>query len=255
MKEYTVIITYSEELERDVKVYVSLPDNYHNSDKSYPVLYMNDGEILFNDYDGYTGKSWGIMESFKTDPSSPEVVLVGIMSAEVRNNELFPFTFKSRKSDAVFGGKAKDYLDYIVNTLMPVINKKYRVLTTPDKTGILGISVGGVCSMYAATSHSEHFKLFASISSALRPNYNEMVELMEESDFSNINKMYLDVGTNESPNENVSKLYVDTNQTIANILKDKTHPDKIKFELIEGSQHIEEDWDKRFPSIIKYLFN
>ncbi|MBU1020322.1 MAG: esterase family protein, partial [Firmicutes bacterium] len=70
MKEYQILILFSEELERDVKIYVSLPENYHVENKDYPVLYLNDGQILFNDYDDYQGTSWGIMEGYKANPRS-----------------------------------------------------------------------------------------------------------------------------------------------------------------------------------------
>ena len=254
MKNYNIAIMYSEELKRDVKVYVSLPENYSEENKSYPVLYMNDGQIVFNDYDDYHGRSWGIMESFKNSPNSPELILVGIASGKTRNNELFPFSFEAGKSKKIVGGNAKDYLDFIVNTLKPYINKKYRTLSSPKNTGILGMSVGGVTVTFAATKYSEHFELFGSISTAFMPVRSKMVELVEKSDFSTVQRMYLDVGTKESENENTSKAYVDSNQEMFNVLKEKISPKRLKFNIIEGSQHIEEDWNERFPNIIDFLF-
>lgn len=255
MKEYNILIMYSKELDRDVKAYISLPDSYDKNDQCYPVLYMNDGQVLFKDYDDYNGQSWGIMESYKNNPSLPEVILVGIASGVTRNDELFPFSFENSRSGKLMGGKAKGYMDFIVNTLKPVINDKYRTLSTAKNTGILGISVGGVCATYAATSYTKHFSIFGCLSNTYIPVRSKMVELIKESDFSKVNKMYLDVGTNESKNENVRIGYLESNEEVYNVLKEKIDLEKIEFRIIKDSQHIEEDWDKRFPSIIEYLFS
>ena len=255
MKEYNILIMYSKELDRDVKVYISLPDSYDKKDQSYPVLYMNDGQVLFKDYDDYNGESWGIMESYKNNPNLPEVILVGIGSGETRTDELFPFSFEHRRSGKLMGGKAKDYMDFIVNRLKPVINDKYRTLSEAKNTGILGISVGGVCATYAATRYTNHFSIFGCLSNTFIPVRTKMIELIKESDFSKVNKMYLDVGTNESKNENTRIGYLESNKEIYNILKEMIDVEKIKVRIIKDSQHEEEDWDKRFPSIIEYLFS
>lgn len=255
MKEYSILIMYSQELDRDVKVYVSLPDSYDKKNQYYPVLYMNDGQVLFKDYDDYNGESWGIMENYKNSPNLPEVILVGIASGETRNDELFPFSFEHHGSGKLSGGKAKEYMNFIVDSLKPVINDKYRTLSDAKNTGILGISVGGVCATYAATNYTDHFSIFCCMSSAYTPVRTKMVELIKESDFSKVRKMYLDVGTNESENENARLGYLESNKEVYNILKEKIDLEKLKFRIIKDSQHIEEDWDKRFPSIIEYLFS
>lgn len=255
MKEYSILIMYSKELERNVKVYISLPDSYDKKDKCYPVLYMNDGQILFKDYDDYDGESWGIMESYKNNPSLPEVILVGIASGKARIDELLPFSFKNSGSSKLYGGNAKDYMDFIVDSLKPAINDKYRTLRAAKNTGILGISVGGVCATYAANNYTDHFSVFGCMSSAYIPVRTKMVELIKKSDFSNVKKMYLDVGTNESENEIARLGYLESNEEVYNTLKEKIDLEKLKFRIIKDSQHIEEDWDKRFPSIIEYLFS
>jgi len=254
MKEYSVLIMYSKELERDVKVYISLPTSYFETDRLYPVLYMHDGQILFNDYDNYNGTSWGIMENYKNDPSLPELILVGIASCETRDNELLPVSVDINHNGKLVGGKSNDYLDFIVNKLKPLINNKYRTLKSPENTGMLGISLGGVCSTYAATKYSNHFTIFGCISNAYIPVHKEMLEILKKSDLSRVKKMYLDVGTKESENEKGRIAYIETNKEVFNILKEKLDPERIKFDIIKDSKHIEADWRKRFPSIISYLF-
>lgn len=254
MKEYCILLLYSEELERDVKIYISLPNNYYESDQCYPVLYIHDGQIAFNDYEEYMGTSWGIMEKFKRDPNSTEIILVGIASGDTRNDELIPFSITSPKTGKSFGGKSKDYMDFIVNKLKPIINNKYRTITSSEKTGLLGISLGGVCTTYAAAEYSEHFKIFGCISSSYKPVHEKILKLLKESDLSQIEKMYLDIGTNESEVEQRRIAFLDTNKEVFEVLQEKINSDKLKVKIIEGSQHIEEDWNKRIPDIISYLF-
>lgn len=256
MKEYNMIITYSEELKRDVKVYVSLPKSYSEVNKSYPVLYLNDGQILFNDDEENDNiRSWGIMESYLKNPDSTELILVGIGSTKRRTHELLPFSFAHPKSGNLIGGEANNYMDFIVNSVKPIINKKYRTLTSKEHTGMLGISVGGVTSTFAATNYSDHFTIFGGMSSAYIPIREKMVELVKKTNFKSVKKMYLDVGTNESPNEKTSLAYVESNTEIFNELKEKIDSEKLKFEIIEGSQHSEDDWEKRLPSIIEFMFS
>lgn len=256
MKEYNILIIYSDELERNVKILVSLPKNYYKNDKTYPVLYMNAGQVLFNDHDDYMGENWGVMEGYMNNPNMPELVLIGIEGGETSTNELLPFTFNSGTDGEKLGGKTKEYMEFIVNTLKPIVNEKYRVFKTPENTGMLGISIGGVCTSYAAAKYTNHFKLFGCISSCFPPVIKDMVELATKTDYSEVRKIYMDIGTNESPtNDAVSKRYLDTNQEMYNILKEKIDPQKIKYEIIDDAQHNIPDWSKRFPSIIEYLFN
>ncbi|XMB67519.1 alpha/beta hydrolase-fold protein [Mycoplasmatota bacterium zrk1] len=253
MKEYSVLIMYSKELDRDVKVYVSLPKSYFETDKYYPVLYMHDGQILFNDLEDYNGKSWGIMESYKNNPNLPELILVGIASGDTRNDELLPVSIDNNNGKFI-GGKANDYMDFIVNKLKPIINKKYRTLKSSENTGILGVSLGGVCSTYAATNYSEHFTIFGCVSNAYIPIRKDMIGIIKKSDLSRVKKMYLDVGTKESENEKGRIAYLESNKEVFDVLKEKLGSERIKFEVINDAQHIVADWEKRFPNIISYLF-
>ncbi len=255
MKEYSTFKLYSKELKRELRMYVSLPKSYYTTDKYYPVLYMCDGQNLFDDFQAKYGKSWGILEAYETNPDLPELIIVGIESNDDRSDELVPFKFKFEEDGKVWGGKTDNFLDFIVENLKPVINKRYRTFKSPKNTGIMGSSFGGVCSTYAALKYSEHFTRFGCVSNAYFPIQNEMVELSKKSDLSKIKKIYLDVGTKESDNVEHVKLYLDSNQEIYDILRPRLDSENIKFEIIEGAIHNESAWEKRFPDIIKFLFN
>ncbi len=255
MKEYSVIRFYSKKLKRELRVYLSLPKSYYKTDKFYPVLYMLDGQNLFDDNQAKYGKSWGILEAYDNNPELPEIIIVGIESNDNRNNDLLPFKFEDPGEGKVWGGEADIYMDFIVNTLKPCINKKYRTFKSPKNTGIMGSSFGGVFSTYAALKYSDHFTRFGCVSNAYFPIQKEFVELTKNSDVSKIKKIYMDVGTKESENEKHNKYYLDSNQEIYELLRRKIDPGNIKYEIIKGAIHNESAWEERFPEIIKFLFN
>ena len=255
MNEYSVFKMNSKELNREVRMYVSLPVNYNLTEEFYPVLYMCDGQNLFDDLQATYGESWGILEAYKNFPNLPELIIVGIESNDDRNNELVPFKFQFETDEKIWGGKTDDFLEFIVNTLKPYINQRYRTFKSAKNTGIMGSSFGGVCATYAALKYSNQFTKFGCVSNAYFPIYKEISELIKKSDLSKIKKIYLDVGTKESENKIHNKAYLESNQGIFEILKSKLDPEKIKFEIIEGAIHHESAWETRFPKIINFLFN
>jgi len=256
MKEYTVLVMNSTELNRDVRLFIYLPKSYHKTDKFYPVLYMHDGHNLFDDLQATYGKSWGIIEAFETNPDLPEVIIVGLETVgEERSNELVPFTFKQGDSTKTFGGKTALYLDFIVNRVKPFVDQRYRTYKSAKNTAIMGSSFGGVCSTYAALAYSSHFSRFGCVSNAYFPVQKEMESLCKTADLSKVKKMYMDVGSKESSTEEGCERYIQSNQSIYAILKDKMDSNNIRFEIIKDAIHNEADWEKRFPDIIKFLFN
>lgn len=255
MNEYSVFKLYSDELKREVRIYISLPKSYYKTDKHYPVLYMHDGQNLFDDLQAHYGKSWGILEAYETYPDLPELVIVGIESNDSRNNELVPFKFRFEGKNDFVGGKTDDYLDFIINTLKPVINNRYRTFVSPKNTGIMGSSFGGLCSTYAALKFSDHFTKFGCVSNAYFPVQKDMLELVKTADISKIKKMYMDVGTKESDNPEHVKAYIESNQEIYDALQGRLDKENIVFEIIDGAIHNESAWELRFPRIINFLFN
>ena len=253
MLEYSVLRLQSKRLKREVRIFVSLPKSYYKTDKFYPVLYMSDGQNLFDNKQASYGKSWGILETYENYPDLPELIIVGIDSGESRNDELTPFTFEYEGN--VMGGKINDYLDFIVNTLKPKIDKKYRAFKSPKNTGIMGSSFGGVLATYAALKYGDHFTRFGCVSNAYFPFQDQMIDLARKSDVSKVKKMYLDVGTKEATEEEYRKTYIESNIEMNNVLKEKIDNDKLRFEIIEEAIHKESAWGIRFPGIIKFLYN
>jgi predicted alpha/beta superfamily hydrolase len=255
MLDYKVIVRESKRLNREVKLYIHLPASYNQCEKQYPVLYMHDGEIIFNDFDNDESEV-GILEKYSHQTNGKDVILVGIGSGEgtERNNELVPFQI-TRKNGTVFGGKTDAYLKCIVEELMPFINHEYRTKTSPQDTGMLGISLGGLATLYAMTNLTTHFSRFAFVSSAHYRVQKQLIELFEQEEFENVEKLYSDVGTIESANPAGAEAFVKTNQEIYELLKTKPKIKNFKYSVIENSKHETIYWNERFTDIIDFMFD
>ena len=262
MKEYTIVRFPSKILKTELKVFVMLPKSYAKTQKHYPVLYMHDGQNLFDEALSYKGEIWGVYEMYEECPELPEVIIVGIETAgEYRSDLLVPYTFNFKDlgfdqyGTKDYGGLTDDYLQYIIHELKPYIDQKYRTFKSPKNTAIMGSSFGGVCSTYAAIKYNKHFSRFGCLSNAYWVIQKEMEEAAQEASIHTIKKLYLDTGTKESSRAIEAEQYIDSNQKIYDILKTKIDPERIRFDIIADAVHSENAWRERLPNIISFLFN
>lgn len=138
------------QLKTTKKIWIYLPENYSASAKKYSVIYMHDAQNLFDAKTSYVGE-WNVDE--KLDSLKAQVIVVGIEHGnEKRIEELTPF-----KNEKYGGGKADNYLEFIVKTLKPYIDKNYRTKTKAKNTIIFGSSLGGLVSYYGALKYPEVF--------------------------------------------------------------------------------------------------
>ena len=160
------------------KIDVWLPKGY-NTNKKYSVLYMHDGEMLFDSSITWNKKSWLMQEPITkliSENKIKEVIVVGIWNGgERRHSEYFPqkpfellsldqkVTIKEavRKNNAsVFNShevNSNNYLKFIVEELKPYIDKNFSTKTNSDNTFIAGSSMGGLISMYAICEYPNVF--------------------------------------------------------------------------------------------------
>ncbi|WP_175989178.1 alpha/beta hydrolase [Bacillus sp. Marseille-Q1617] len=243
-------------LKRKRQVRVYLPNTY-NEDGTirYPVLYMHDGQNLYRDEDAGYGMAWRVGDYL--DKSDLDLIVVGVDCNEglKRLDEYGPW--QSKEMTDVFsserqsiGGEGKEYIDYIVHELKPMIDEKYRTL--PDDTSMAGSSMGGLISTYAACVYPHIFKRVASISSAYWFNQVEIEDLIKKSDLSKIEKFYLDIGTKENTESINDLTYIDSSREIYHLLQEKVQD--CRFHVVEGAVHNELAWRERLPQIFGYLY-
>ena len=152
---------YIPQLKRTRRVWIYLPPSYNSSTKKYPVLYMHDGQNVFDDATSFSGE-WGVDEALDTlGLKYKECIVVGIDNGgDKRLNEYCPYDFSlsgiaaNNKTNVGEGGK---YVDFLVKTLKPFIDKKYRTLKDSKNTFTAGSSMGGLISMYAVLKYPKVF--------------------------------------------------------------------------------------------------
>jgi len=241
--------------ERTIRVYI--PVNYSDQTKNYPVLYMHDGQNVFEDKDAIQGVSLDLKRYL--DVHKLEIIVVGIDTNTVgdeRKNEYCPwvdgeFSKNLLGTPSYTGGKGEVYVDFIVNELKPFIDAKYR--TQKDSTSIAGISLGGLISVFAACKYPQVFTKVAAISSAFWRNQEKLEELIRKTDLSNLEKLYMDSGTTEmKEDDRISRGFLESNQRIFELLHDKGL--NVQFSIIEDAEHNYTQFKKRVPDMFSYLF-
>ncbi|MEO8820452.1 MAG: alpha/beta hydrolase-fold protein, partial [Ginsengibacter sp.] len=145
---------YIPELKRKRRIWIYLPPNYTTGKKKYPVLYMHDGQNLFDNATSYAGE-WGVDEYLDSISKSgkKEVIVVGIDNGlSKRMSEYNPWEFENYGK-----GEGDKYVDFLVKTLKPFIDKHYRTLKSKPNTYIAGSSMGGLISLYAVLKYPKVF--------------------------------------------------------------------------------------------------
>jgi len=234
-------------------VWVCLPPGYRSEpDRKYPVLYMHDGQNVF---DGFTSfipnQEWQADEALKAGVEAglvEPVVIVGVDNAgTARGDEYLPTRARLGKEDV--GGKADQYTKFVTDELMPFVAKNYRVKTGPDDTGLCGSSFGGIVTLHMGLTRPEVFGKLAVLSPSLWWDQKVMVKRVEALRSRPWRRLWLDVGTLEIGAS------TDT-RALRDVMAAKGWKQPSDFTYYEeiGSAHNETAWAKRFPLVLQYLF-
>jgi predicted alpha/beta superfamily hydrolase len=143
------------QLGRTRKVWIYLPPDYATSDKRYPVLYMHDGQNVFDDSTSFAGE-WGVDEALDSLHSAGDwgaIVVAVDNGSQRRLDEYSPW----RNTRMRMGGEGDAYVDFLATTLKPYIDRHYRTRPGRQDTGVAGSSMGGLISLYAALKHPDVF--------------------------------------------------------------------------------------------------
>ena len=156
---------------------VWLPDDY-SADKKYAVLYMHDGQMLFDSTRSWNKQEWGVDETMGQlleEDKIREAIVVGIWNTEFRHSEYFPqkpfeslpeafqdsllSDYKRNETSSLFKMEvvSDKYLAFIVKELKPFIDEKYATYSDRANTFIAGSSMGGLISLYALCEYPEVF--------------------------------------------------------------------------------------------------
>lgn len=228
---------------RDILVY--LPPSYRTSERRYPVVYMHDGQNLFDEATSF-GAEWGVDQTLEAGAEQGlEAIVVGIPNmGEARLDEYSPW--RDDKYEA--GGSGDPYLDFVVHTLKPVVDADFRTLPGREHTGIAGSSMGGLISLYAFFRHPETFGFAGVMSPALWFAGRRVYDYVEQAPFVP-GKLYLDVGTQEGSEE------LQDVRRLRDILVRKGYEKGRNFLYVVemGGAHNERAWARRLRKELHFL--
>jgi len=234
----------SPELHNYRDVLVALPPSYHREDRSYPVVYMHDGQNLFDPATSYAG-DWNLVATLAgLAEEGIEAIVVGIANkGNFRRYEYSPF-----RDEAHGGGDGDRYLAFITDTVRPLVNRDFRTVPGPGGTLMAGSSMGGLISLYALYRRPDLFGGAA----ALSPSAwfaDEALVRMAGVEPPPAGRLWLDAGTEESATllESVRRL----RDTL--LAAGLTEGDRFRYVEDEGADHHESHWGRRFGEALPFL--
>jgi predicted alpha/beta superfamily hydrolase len=242
--------------QRDLLVY--LPPSYTQSKRRYPVIYMHDGQNLFDQQSSYAGE-WQVDETMQAlSQEGVEAIIVGIPnSGAERLDEYSPF-----HDPKAGGGKGDRYLTFLTETVKPLIDRSFRTLPNRAQTGIIGSSMGGLISLYGFLRFTDYFGFVGAMSPALWFaggaifNYVHKVGRVP-------GRVYLDVGTHEVIGSRSERLmmqafarrYSSNVHRMYSLLIAKGYRPEQDICYVEepGAEHNEAAWARRLPQALQFL--
>ena len=244
-------------------VEIWLPPGYDNSSSvRYPVLYMHDGQNLFDPRIANTGVDWGVDEAVVRLAKRgviPPVIVVGVWSGPRRGFEYSPW------------GDAPDYARFLIEELMPRVNRSFRTLTGPEQTAVMGSSMGGLLSFYLVTRHPGVFGACGCVSTHFPLSEAVVAEIFEQVQVEGVpdttpyivrdiragltvpkgTRYWFDYGT-----QGLDSAYAPTHARVRKWLLEQGLAEGREFVIrrYEGATHNEASWRARLDDPLTFLF-
>ncbi|HKW41000.1 MAG TPA: alpha/beta hydrolase-fold protein [Gemmatimonadales bacterium] len=227
---------------RDLFVYVpALPAPPARGGVRYPVIYMHDGQNLFDPATSFAG-AWGVDDAlWWASRRGVDAIVVGIANmGAARIAECNPFPEA--------GGAGDRYLDFVARTVKPLIDSQFPALTDRRHTGIAGSSMGGLISLYAFFRYSEVFGFAAALSPSLWFADGAVLDLVARAPHVP-GRLYLDVGMREGDRT------VELVRRLHDVLVAKGYDPRRDLRWVEdrGGVHHESAWGRRFREALPFL--
>lgn len=224
--------------------------------RRYPVLYFNDGQNVFDEKTAYVGLDWKADEALEAlAKDGIEAIAVAISNGQdKRMDEYNPWRERvewkvlPNWAKREMGGKGDAYLDFVIDTVKPLIDSSFPTLDVPAATGIVGSSMGGLISMYALATRGDTFGLAGVMSPSLTWSKFRILDIVADSELDGA-RVYIDAGGREGRGMTAN----------ARRLRDAL----LKTGFAEGRDlmyveerygiHKESAWARRLPDALRFL--
>jgi predicted alpha/beta superfamily hydrolase len=241
-------------LPRHVSVW--LPPGYalpENASRRYPVLYMHDGQNVFDPSTAFLGREWHADE-IATEAiergSIPPVIIVGIWNTPERVGDYTPDQdLEDARGDNKpqgRGGNGARYLRWIVHELKPFVDSNYRTQPGRETTAIMGSSLGGIISLAAAEQHPETFGCVAAVSPSLWWNTGAVIGRWRTRT-PDLCRLWVDMGDRERAG------LTDALKAFEAAARPACET-RLHAEVVPGGRHDEPSWSARLGRTLKFLF-
>jgi enterochelin esterase-like enzyme len=237
---------------------VWLPPGYDdpvNAGHRYPVLYLNDGQNLFESSTAFGGVEWQADETADRlirEGAIAPVIVVGIDNAgKERFREYMPNRSLQPMMLRVQGSK---YPNFLVQEVMPFVARSYRIATGPENTGLGGSSLGALIALYTAIAKPGLVGRLLLESPSLWASNRQLIR--ESRGISNWpERIFLAAGTAEAGRKDRDQSVVDDVRELAGILRRSgVGEQRLRLVIAEGARHNEAAWAQRFPEALTFLF-
>ena len=230
-------------------------DDAENEGRHYPVLYLNDGQNLFESATAFAGVEWQVDETADRlirEGVVPPLIVVGMdNTGKDRIREYMPYRSMHPRMLRVRG---RYYPDFLMKEVMPFVGRNYRVATGPENTGLGGSSLGGLIALYTVMARPGVIGRLLLESPSLWASGRQLVN---ESRSARIwpERIFLAVGTSEAGSAERSRTVVDDVRELAAILRRAVLSEKrLRLVIRDGAGHNEAAWAERFPEALQFLF-
>jgi len=237
-------------------VRVWLPPDYDGwGTTRYPVLYLNDGQNLFDPATAFGGVHWQVGETATrliAEQRIRRLIIVGIDNTKDRAQEYIPYKSKDPR---VLNAKGKCYPDFLQREVMPLIEERYPVLKGVENTGLGGSSLGGLITLYTQLAAPEVFgRLLIESPSLFVANGKILDECRRFQNWPS--RVYVGIGTREVGNaEKDAKSVGDVRELEAILREAGLDERRLRVRIEEGASHTESAWAARFPEALEFLYS
>jgi predicted alpha/beta superfamily hydrolase len=218
--------------------------------RRFPVLYLHDGQNVFDRATSATGEEWSVDETAQRLIESgviEPIIIVGIYNAGHRRIDQYTPTRDPRKK---VGGKADAYARMLVQEIKPFIDRRYRTLRSAANTGLGGSSLGGLLTMHLGLRYHTVFNRLAVLSPSVWWNDRAIVREVEALTAKPPLRIWLDSGTGEGADvTRDTRLLRD-----ALVRKGWASGRDLAYLEAEGGGHNEQSWAKRVEGVLRFLF-
>jgi predicted alpha/beta superfamily hydrolase len=235
---------------------VWLPPDYDGWGATrYPVLYLNDGQNLFDPATAFAGVHWQVGETAArliAEQKIRPLIIVGIDNTKSRVREYIPYTSKDPR---VVNAKGQCYPDFLRREVMPLIEERYFVLKGPENTGLGGSSLGGLITLYTQLAMPGVFGKLLIESPSLFVADGRILEDCRRSRLWPA-RTYLGMGTREVGVADKDAMIVANVRELETILREAgLDEQRLRIRIDDGSTHSESAWAARFPEALEFLYS